>query len=198
MTSAAEGPTPCARCRRPLRWRRAARSKELREIPAAESEARARFDLDPQQLAVLAAADAERAATLAPGAPEPFVCHGAALSAIEDFAGAQRMFAHALSLDPSNEAAQARKALPAWPLSPSSPSPPSCTQRGPSGTLTSALPRSAPALSLLPHLPLLRGASKLVCIHAYVFTLASHPLANCKQGCPSAALRSRLPTISCL
>lgn len=62
--------------------------------------------MDPHQLSKLGLADAERAAIMRPDAPEPHICKGNALQAIEEYIDAEAAFFAAMSRDPSNEDAQ--------------------------------------------------------------------------------------------
>ena len=72
-----------------------------RAIPAAQSEARALFGLDPTHLAELALRDASRARALAPQWPAAAARAGDALHLLERFGDARAAFLDALELDPS-------------------------------------------------------------------------------------------------
>lgn len=73
----------------------------MRAIPAAQSEARALFGLDPTHLAELALRDAGRARSLAPLWPAAAARAGDALHLLERFVDARAAFLDALELDPS-------------------------------------------------------------------------------------------------
>lgn len=74
-------------------------SRQLRSIPASESESSAQFGLDPSQLAALAAKDADRALTLEPDQRSALICQGEARMLTEDYAGAQDAYLQVLALD---------------------------------------------------------------------------------------------------
>lgn len=74
-------------------------STRLRSIPAAESESRALFGLDPAHLAELALRDASRARELAPGWPRAAARAGAALHLLERYRDARAAFLDALELE---------------------------------------------------------------------------------------------------
>jgi hypothetical protein len=71
----------------------------LRAIPAAASERSARYALEPQQIAKLGLADADRARQLASERPAAHLCRGQTLALLEDYGGAEDAFLLALSLD---------------------------------------------------------------------------------------------------
>jgi len=76
-------------------------ARATRAIPAAQSEARALFGLDPTHLAELALRDAGRARSLAPQWPAAAARAGDALHLLERFSDARAAFLDALELDPS-------------------------------------------------------------------------------------------------
>ena len=76
-----------------------------RAIPAAQSEARALFGLDPTHLAELALRDAGRSRSLAPQWPAACARAGDALHLLERFGDARAAFLDALELDPCAEEA---------------------------------------------------------------------------------------------
>ena len=78
-------------------------STRLRSIPAADSESRALFGLDPTHLAELALRDATRAADVAPAWPRAAAARGRALFLLERFTDARAAHLDALALDPAHE-----------------------------------------------------------------------------------------------
>ncbi|GAQ84626.1 zinc finger (c3hc4-type ring finger) family protein [Klebsormidium nitens] len=77
-------------------------SRQLRVIPAAQSESRALYGLDPLSLAQLALKDADRAIELQADSPVAFACRADACFLLEQYDAAEEAYLNGLHLDPSS------------------------------------------------------------------------------------------------